>query len=189
MDYPIRGFVRPGFERVREVFERNFTDDVDVGASFCVVQDGELLVDLWGGYQDRAGTKTWNQDTLVNLYSTTKGLGAAAFAWVVEKAAVRYDDEVRRFWPELIAAKDGLTIGQLLSHQGGICGVDTTISVEDLYDWGKMIDLLQRQQPYWTPGTAAGYHAINWGYLPGELTRRITGRTLGDIFQQEIAAK
>ena len=187
MDYPIHGFVRPGFEQVRDVFERNFTDDVDVGASFCVVQDGELLVDLWGGYQDRAGTKTWNQDTLVNLYSTTKGLGAAAFAWVIEKAGVRYDEKVRHYWPELIAAKDGLTIGQLLSHQGGICGVDTKISVEDLYDWDKMIDLMQRQQPYWTPGTAAGYHAINWGYLPGELAKRITGRSLGDIFQQEIA--
>ena len=187
MEHPIHGFVQPAFERVREVFERNFTHDVDVGASFCVVQDGELLVDLWGGHQDRACTRTWNADTIVNLYSTTKGLGAAAFAWVVEKAGIRYDDEVRRFWPELIAAKDGLTIGQLLSHQGGICGVDTRICVEDLYDWDKMIHLMERQQPYWTPGTAAGYHAINWGYLPGELTKRITGRTLGEILRQEIA--
>ena len=187
MEHPIHGYVQPGFERVRDVFERNFTEDVDVGASFAVVQDGHSLVDLWGGYLDRSCSRAWQEDTLVNLYSTTKGLGAAAFAWVVEKAGIRYDDEVRRFWPELTAAKDGLTIGQLLSHQGGICGVDAQVTVPDLYDWDRMIGLMERQTPYWTPGTAAGYHAINWGYLPGELARRITGRTLGDIFRREIA--
>lgn len=187
MEFPVSGTVRPGFERVREVFEKNFTDDVDVGAGFCVVQDGEVLVDLWGGYADRGCTTPWREDTLVNVYSTTKGLGAIAFAWVVEHAGISYDDPVKKYWPELRAGRDGLTVGQLLSHQGGICGVDTPIGVSDLYDWDRMIDLLSRQEPFWTPGTAAGYHAINWGYLPGEITRRVTGRTLGEIFATEIA--
>jgi CubicO group peptidase (beta-lactamase class C family) len=187
MEFPIHGTVRPGLEAVRDVFEKNFTADADVGAGFCVVQDGELLVDLWGGFRDRSCETPWTEDTLVNVYSTSKGLGAIAFAWVVEHADLSYDDPVSRYWPELKAAKDGLTIGQLLSHQAGIPGVSTKISAADLYDWAKMIDLLSRQEPFWTPGTAAGYHAINWGYLPGEITRRVTGRTLGEIFNTEIA--
>ncbi|MCP5179582.1 MAG: beta-lactamase family protein [Pseudomonadales bacterium] len=188
METAVHGTCRPGFERVRDVFARNFTEDADVGAAFCVVRDGETLVDLWGGFRERACTTPWEADTLVNLYSTTKGLGAIAFAWVVDNSALSYDDEVRRYWPELTAARDGLTIAQLLSHQGGICGVDEKITAADLYDWPRMIGLLEKQTPYWTPGTAAGYHAINWGYLPGEITRRVTGRTLGEIFRTEIAA-
>jgi len=187
MEFPVHGTVRPGLEAVREVFVKNFTADVDVGAGICVVQDGELLVDLWGGFKDRGCETPWMEDTLVNVYSTSKGLGAIAFAWVVEHAGVSYDDPVSKYWPELKAAKGGLTIGQLLSHQGGIPGVSDKVSVADLYDWEKMIDLLSRQEPFWTPGTAAGYHAINWGYLPGEIARRVTGRTLGEIFNTEIA--
>ena len=188
MHFPTQGQTHPQFEPVREVFQANFTEDADVGASFAVVRNGELIVDLWGGYLDRDCTTPWTERSLVNLYSTTKGLAALAIAWVVEHTDLGYEDEVLRYWPELKAARDGLTVGQLLSHQGGLCGVDTPVTVEDLYDWSRMTELLADQEPHWPPGTAAGYHAIVWGYLGGELVRRITGRTLGEVFREEIAA-
>ena len=186
-DYPIAGFTAPGFEAVRDVFAQNFIDDIEVGASFCALLDGETVVDLWGGYSDRACTKPWTADTLVNVYSTTKGLASIAFATVVEDGLVDYDAPVSRYWPELRAGRGGLTVGQLLSHQGGICGVRERISVEDLYDWRGMIARLENEEPFWEPGTAAGYHAVVWGYLPGELALRATGKSLGAILRERIA--
>lgn len=187
MDYPIHGEVRPGFEPVRDVFARNFTDDVEVGASVCILHRGETVVDLWGGYRDAGGTIPWTRDTLVNVYSTTKGIAAIAFATLVEEGLVSYTDPVRDYWPELLAGRDGLTVGDLLAHMGGLCGVDEPLTVEDLYDWQKMIGLLERQAPHWSPGSAAGYHAVVWGYLPGELAVRLTGKTLGTLVRERLA--
>jgi len=187
MDYPIHGSVRPGFEPVREVFERNFTDDVEVGASLCVVRGGETVVDLWGGYRDVEGSEAWAEDTLVNVYSTTKGIAAIAFATLVDEGLLRYTDPVSDYWPELRAARAGLTVGDLLAHMGGLCGVDEPLSAADLYDWPKMIKLLEQQEPHWPPGTAAGYHAVVWGYLPGELALRVSGRTLGALVRERLA--
>ena len=186
MDYPIAGVTAPGFERVREVFEKNFTDDVEVGAGFCAIHSGRIVVDLWGGYHDQAGQTAWTPDTLVNVYSTTKGLAALAFATVVEDGLIDYEAPVAEYWPELKAAANGLTVAELLSHQGGLCGVSETISVADLYDWEKMCHLLEQQEPFWPPGSAAGYHAILWGYLPGELARRTTGKRLGELLRERI---
>lgn len=187
IDYPVSGFVAPGFERVREVFESNFVDDVEVGASFCVIRDSEPLVDLWGGYRDPAGREPWQSDTLVNVYSTTKGVAALAFATLVEDGLIGFEDPVSAYWPELKAGRDGLTVAQLLSHQGGLCGVDQALSVSDLLDWQRMVNLLAAQEPYWKPGTDAGYHAVTWGYLPGELCRRITGDSLGARLAERIS--
>jgi len=186
-EFPIHGFVAPGFEWVREVFERNFTDDIEVGASFCAVRDGETIVDLWGGWTDRAHTRPWREDTLVNVYSTTKGLASIAFATLVDAGLIDYDAPVADVWPELRAARDGLTVGQLLSHQAGVCGLREPVSVEDLYDWPRMIERIEGEAPHWPPGTAAGYHAVLWGYLPGELARRVTGETLGTILRERVA--
>lgn len=187
MDYPISGHVAPGFERVRDVFAANFSDDVEVGAGFAVFRGGEPLVDLWGGFVDAEGSGPWEADTLVNVYSTTKGAAALAFALLVEDGLISYEDAVARHWPELLAGRNGLTVGQLLAHQGGLCGVSETITVEDLYDFDAMVRRLEAQTPYWEPGTAAGYHAIVWGYLPGELTRRLTGATLGRLLAERLA--
>lgn len=187
MQFPIGGRVAPGFENVQRTFEANFHEDIEVGASFCVVANGEVVVDLWGGFQDRGMTKPWAADTLVNVYSTTKGVASIAFADVVEAAGLSYDAPVTDIWPQLTAAKGGLTIGQLLSHQGGVCGVSPEITVGDLYDWNKVCALLEAQVPFWTPGEAAGYHAILWGYLPGELVKRVTGDTLGAWLHDRIA--
>jgi CubicO group peptidase (beta-lactamase class C family) len=186
-DYPIHGTVAPGFERVREVFERNFTDDIEVGAGICAIVDDDVVVELWGGFQDRAGTRPWQRNTLVNVYSTTKGVASIAFAVLVEDGLIRYEDAVRDYWPELVAARDGLTVGQLLSHQAGIPGLRRRVTVEDLYDWPGMIEWISAEEPQWQPGTAAGYHAVLWGYFPGELALRVAGRSLGSILAERIA--
>jgi CubicO group peptidase (beta-lactamase class C family) len=185
--FPIHGTVTAGFERVREVFERNFTDDIEVGAGVCAILDGETVVDLWGGFQDRAGTRPWQRDTLVNVYSTTKGVASIAFAALVEDGLIDYADAVRDYWPELVAAHTGLTVGQLLAHRAGLCGLRSRVTVEDLYDWPQMIARISAEQPHWPPGTAAGYHAVLWGYFPGELALRVTGQSLGTILAGRIA--
>ncbi len=185
-DFPIHGFVKPGFESIRDVFEANF-DDIEVGASFCVVLDDEVVVDLWGGYRDREMTEPWEKDTLVNVYSTTKGIAATVVATIVEEGKLDYDAPVVNYWPEFFAARSGLTVGQFLSHQSGVCGLRQKVTVEDLYDWSKMTRLMASEDPHWEPGTAAGYHAVLWGFLAGELAIRTTGKNLGALLRERIA--
>ena len=185
--FPIHGTAASGFERVRDVFERNFVDDIEVGASFCAIVDGETVVDLWGGYQDRACTRPWNENTLVNVYSTTKGIASIAFAALVEDGLIDYDAKVAEYWSEFRAGRNGLTVGQLLSHQSGVCGLREKVTIADLYDWQRMIARIAAEEPFWDPGTAAGYHAVLWGYLPGELALRATGESLGTLLATRIA--
>lgn len=187
VDFPVHGTTAPGFERVHDVFERNFTQDIEVGASFSAVVGGETVVDLWGGYQDRDCSRPWLADTLVNVYSTTKGVASATLATVVEDGALDYDAPVKNYWPEFRAGANGLTVGQFLSHQSGVCGLREPVTVADLYDWTRMTERIAAEEPHWEPGTAAGYHAILWGYLSGELVRRITGKSLGQLLRERIA--
>ena len=133
LEVEIHGEVAPGFEKVREVFEANW-NGIEVGASYAVVYKGETVVDLWGGYQDRDHTRIWEKDTLVNVYSTTKGMGSLAVAILAEEGKIDYDAVVVDYWPEFGAeGKDKVTVAQLLSHQAGVCGVNERITVEDLY--------------------------------------------------------
>jgi len=186
-EFPTHGYVAPGFEEVREVFQANFDDDIDVGAAFCVEQHGEKLIDLWGGYRDRDCTMAWHGDTLVNLYSTTKGIASAVLAWLVEQGKLDYDAEVRAYWPELKAAANGLKVGQLLSHQAGLCGLQQKLAVEDLYHHATIADLLAQADPLWEPGSATGYHAVTWGFLAQELSLRVSGRTLGELLKRHFS--
>jgi CubicO group peptidase (beta-lactamase class C family) len=186
-DFPIHGYVAAGFERVREVFARNFSDDIEVGASVCAVHDGETVVDLWGGFADLACTRPWREDTLVNVYSTTKGLASIAFATLVDDGLIDYEAPVANYWPELRAGRTGLTVGQLLSHQGGVCGLRERVTIAELYDWPRMVARIEAEEPHWTPGKGAGYHAVLWGFLAGELALRASGRTLGTILRERIA--
>lgn len=183
----IKGEVESGFSAVRDTFAELW-DDIEVGASCCVYLRGAKVVDIWGGYTDREMTIPWQRDTLVNVYSTTKGLASLAIAILYDEGVVDYQERVCTYWPEFGAeGKQHVTVAQLLSHQAGLCGVDTKLTVADLYDWDKMVNLLAAQKPLWEPGTAAGYHAVTWGYFPGELVRRITGRTLGQYFREKVA--
>lgn len=187
-EFPVHGSIASGFEPVRQVFERNFTHDIEVGAGFCAFVGDTCVVDLWGGFVDRELTTPWQQDTLVNVYSTTKGLASLAFAQLVEAGHLRYEDEVKRYWPEMRAAADGLTIGQLLSHQSGVPGCRDPIAVQELYDFDALCGRFAEEEPFWQPGTAAGYHAMNWGYLAGILTRRAADAPLGRWFNEETSA-
>ena len=187
VDFAIRGDVAPGFDAVAEVFERNFTEDIEVGASFCAVVDGVTVVDLWGGYRNQDCTVPWESDTLVNVYSTTKGIAASVVATLVEQGLLDYEEPVANYWPEFRAGEDGLTVGQFLSHQSGVCGLRETVTIEDLYSWDDMTRRIAAEIPHWEPGTAAGYHAILWGFLAGELALRVTGKTLGMLLLERVA--
>jgi CubicO group peptidase (beta-lactamase class C family) len=187
MDVEIHGRIEPGFEKVKTAFKANW-EGYELGASFSVVHKGKTVVDIWGGFLDTEFKKPWQEDTLVNVYSTTKGMGSLAAAILADEGKLNYGAPVVDYWPEFGAqGKDKITIAQLFSHQAGLCGVSQKLSIEDLYDWEKMIRLLAAQKPYWEPGTACGYHAVTWGYFPGEIIRRITGKTLGAFFQERVA--
>lgn len=187
MEVEIHGEVAPGFEPVKKVFA-DLWNEVEIGASFCAFHRGKKVVDIWGGYVDADMTRPWERDTLVNVYSTTKGLASLALAILYDEGKIDYDEKVVAYWPEFGAeGKQDVTVAQLVSHQAGLCGVDTKLEVEDLYDWEKMVNLLAAQKPWWPPGTAAGYHAVTWGYFPGELIRRITGKSLGRYFREKVA--
>jgi CubicO group peptidase (beta-lactamase class C family) len=183
----IEGFVAPGWQRVREAFAANFAAGREAGASYAVVRDGTLVVDLWGGFRDRARTRPWTRDTLVNVYSTTKGLAALCVALLVDRGELSYEQTVASVWPEFATAGKGtLTIAQLLSHQGGLSGLREPIALTDYADPAKIARLLAGQAPFFAPGQS-GYHAITYGFLAGELVRRTTGKTLGAFFAEEIA--
>lgn len=188
MNVDVQGTIAPGFEKVREVFAENW-QGIEVGACLSVFLEGEKIIDLWGGFRDQACTEKWREDTLVNVYSTTKGLASIAVARLADQGLLDYDAPIVDYWPEFGAQGKGqLSVAQVLSHLGGVCGVDEKIEVADLYDWKKMTRLLAAQKPLWDLGTEAGYHAVTWGYIPGELCLRITGKSLGTYFRDEIAA-
>lgn len=194
MKQPIvaHGHVAPGFEAVRAAFLRNFDDDTEcpeVGAAVAVTHRGELVVDLYAGFADAARTRPWRADTIVNTYSTTKGVTALCISLLESRGEIDYATPVAHYWPEFAAeGKGAVTVGMLLSHQGGLSGVRTPLTIESLFDWNLMIELLAAAPPLWQPGTVAGYHAITWGFLAGELVRRVTGGThLRDFLQSELA--
>lgn len=188
MQVELSGTVAPGFEAVREAFAANWAD-VEVGASVCVVRGDETLVDLWGGWADREQTRPWQSDTLVNVYSSTKGLATLAIARLHDEGKIEYEAPVADYWPEFAAAgKSAVTVAELLAHKAGLCGVDQKLAIDDLYNWDKMTRLLAAQAPLWPLGSGSGYHAVTWGYLPGELVRRITGLTLGQYARAQLTA-
>lgn len=188
---PVHGTVAPGFERVREAFAANFTrgdDYEEVGAALAVFRAGKPVVGLWGGNADAARTRPWRQDTLVNVYSTSKGITALAVALLVQDGRLRYDDPVVKHWPEFGAAgKDTISVAQLLSHEGGLPGFAEPTSPDDLYDWAARTAALARQAPMWAPGAKTSYHAMTWGFLAGELARRAGGMTVGRLIAQRLA--
>jgi len=184
----IDGKCSPRFARVRDAFAANFSERGDVGAAFAIVQDGELLVDLWGGHADKARHHPWMPDTLSNVWSTTKGVAAICFAMLVDRGLIRYDDPVARHWPEFAAnGKEKVTIGQLLSHQAGLCGFAEPVTIELIYDQPRAEALLAAQAPLWPPGEQSGYHAVTIGVLANGLFRRVEGRTLATFVREELS--
>lgn len=183
----VSGFCKEGFEPVREVFAKNL-DAVDVGASVAVTVDGEFVVDLWGGYADAEKTRPWQEDTIVNVYSSTKTMAALCALMLADRGELDTDAPVKQYWPEFAAGgKDGVLVRHLLGHTAGLSGFEGGVSAEQLYDWDGICSLLASQEPWWEPGSASGYHALTQGYLVGEVVRRITGKSLGTFFREEVA--
>lgn len=184
----VGGFARDPFERVRALFEENLAWGDDLGAAFCATIDGEIVVDLWGGWADEARTRAWSRDTIVNVYSTTKTMAALTALLVADHGGLDFDQPVARYWPAFAAAgKSQIPVRQLMSHSAGLSGWREPMAVCDLYDWERATGLLAAQAPYWAPGSAPGYHGLTQGYLIGEVVRRTTGRSLGTLFREEIA--
>jgi len=188
VDVVVEGRVAPGFERVVEAFERGFADHGEVGASLAAVVDGRTVVDVWAGWTDRARTTPWQPDTIVNLYSSTKGFVAAAAAILADRGLLDVDAPVTRYWPEFgQAGKETIPVRWLLSHQAGLPVIDEPLPPGGALDWTTMIHALERQRPSWEPGTAMGYHALTFGWLVGEVVRRITGQSIGGFVRDAIA--
>ncbi len=187
-DGTTQGFTHDRFAPVRAAFEANLASGADVGASCCITVEGETVVDLWGGYADEARTRPWQKDTIVNVYSTTKTMMALTALLLADRGELDFDAPVARYWPEFAAnGKAGVKVSHLMSHSSGLSGWKEPITEQDLYDWDKATALLAAQAPFWEPGTASGYHGMTQGFLVGEVVRRITGRTIGTVFRQEIA--
>jgi CubicO group peptidase (beta-lactamase class C family) len=184
----IHGTCHDDFVPVREAFEKNFSERGDLGASVAVSYQGEVVVDLWGGHRDREATQPWEEDTIVNVYSSTKTMAALCLLVLADRGEVDLYEKVANYWPEFAQnGKDTVEVRHFLSHSAGLAGMDDAMTAEDAYDWDKMIAALERQAPWWEPGTASGYHALTQGYLIGEVVRRVTGQSLGAFFRAEIA--
>ena len=184
----INGTVAPGFKRVRDAFVANFEERGEVGAAFSLYHRGERVVDLWGGVADPATGQAWAESTLQSVASTTKGATAICALLLVERGQLDVDAPVARYWPEFAAAgKQDVPVRWLLTHQVGLPLFDHPLTVEEALTWDPAIAALAAQRPVWEPGTAHGYHAITYGWLVGEVVRRITGRSLGTFFAENVA--
>ncbi|MFG3112996.1 serine hydrolase domain-containing protein [Streptomyces sp. NPDC048197] len=184
----INGEVAAGFEPVREAFAANFDHHGDIGAAVCVYKDSWPVVDLWGGMADPATGRPWERDTLQLVYSATKGATATAAHLLVQRGALDLDAPVAKYWPEFaVNGKAEIPVRWLLSHQAGLVALDQPVPLADALAWQPMADALAAQRPLWTPGTAHGYHGRTWGWLVGEVIRRVSGRTPGRFFAEEVA--
>lgn len=186
--FPISGFAAPGFEPVLEAFEANFDEDQELGAGFAAYLDGELIVNLHGGFADRKKQMAWDERTIVPVFSTTKPIASLVLARVIDALPAGYETPVADVWPEFAAnGKGAVTIAQLVSHQAGLPGFQDAVDPALWLDPAACADALAGLAPLWPPGTAHGYHPLSWGYLIGAVVQRIDGRSLGTILREEIA--
>jgi len=184
----IDGRVEPGYEGVRDAFAANFVERGDQGAAFCLYKDGVPVVDLWGGTADRRTGLAYGPGTLQLVFSTTKGATAVCANLLMERGLLDPSAPVTEYWPEFGAeGKAGLPVEWLLTHQAGLPAVDVTLTLPEALAWDPMVAALAAQRPLWEPGTAHGYHALTYGWLVGEVVRRVTGKSLGAFFAEEVA--
>jgi CubicO group peptidase (beta-lactamase class C family) len=176
------------FERVRQAFNENFERRGEIGAAVAVTVGGRPVVDLWGGHANAARSRQWQRDTIVNVWSTTKGLCALCAHQLADQGKLDFEAPVANYWPEFGAAgKARMPVKYLLNHRAGLAAIRAPLKHEDLFNWEKVTSELARQEPWWEPGSKHGYHAITFGWLVGEVVRRISGKSLGTYFRDEIA--
>jgi len=188
-DPGIRGLCPPRFAAVREAFSANFTEGRELGARFALAIRGEIVVDLMGGWTDRDQTTPFGEDTLTPIFSTTKAAASLMIARLVDQGRLTYQTRVADLWPAFAAAgKEALTVEQVLSHQAGLPGLEGPMAPADWYDWDGVCARLAAMAPLWPPGSASGYHPVTFGYLAGEIFRRVDGRTIGTALREDVAA-
>ncbi len=184
----IHGHCDSAFDRVKDAFIENFRERREVGASAAVTIDQRMVVDLWAGLARRDPQSPWTRDTIVNVYSASKGIAALCAHRLVDQGKLDLDAPIARYWPEFAqAGKSELPVHLVLSHRAGLPAIKQPLPSEALYDWDLMTTALAAQAPWWPPGSKHGYHALTFGYLVGELVRRITGKSLGTYLREEFA--
>ncbi|MEU8946637.1 serine hydrolase domain-containing protein [Streptomyces sp. NPDC048489] len=183
----VHGHCDGRFSAVRAAFEENFRDRGELGAAVSVTLDGETVVDLWGGWADAGGTRPWERETLVNVWSTSKGPTALCAHILADRGLLDLDAPVAAYWPEFAAAgKEAVLVRHLLSHRAGLAGLREPHTFEQLCDWELTVDRLAAQEPWWEPGTRSGYHALTFGHLVGEVVRRVSGLLPGAFLEREV---
>ena len=184
----VEGTVEPGYEGVRDAFAENFSSHGDVGAAFCLYVKGRKVVDIWGGLADLKTGRKWDEDTLALVYSTSKGVSAICAHLLAQRGQLDLDVPVIDYWPEFgQAGKSQIPVRWLLSHRAGLPVIDRHLTPAEALAWGPAVDALAAQAPVWEPGTKHGYHALTYGWLVGEVIRRATGRTLGEVLAEEAS--
>jgi CubicO group peptidase (beta-lactamase class C family) len=184
----IHGWTAPGFEGVRDVFRANFDKGAEVGAAFAAYHRGTKVVDLWGGIADPDTGRPWEEDTIILVFSTTKGMTAVCANMLAQEGLLDTDAPVVTYWPEFGRnGKEDIPVSYLLSHQAGLAWVDGDMTLEEMLSWEPVIEALQDQHPHWEPGAEHGYHATTYGWLVGEVIRRVAGRSVGTYLREEIA--
>ncbi len=185
----INGTCAPRYAQLRTEFERNFAERGEVGAGVCVYQDGEKVVDLWGGYKDLARTQPWEKDTIVIMNSVAKSMCALCTHILIDRGLIDFDAPVARYWPEFAqAGKQGVLVRHVLSHTCGVIFCDHA-PPGSWFDWGTHIRAMEKQEPAWEPGSKGAYNSINIGFILGEIVRRVTGKTVGTFLREEVTAK
>jgi len=185
---PVNGSCAAGFERVRDAFTSNFTDGDDVGAAVAVWVEDDLVVNLWGGFADAAGLRPWRENTLTSVYSGSKGLTSTCVHLLADRGKLDLHAPVALYWPEFgQAGKQDITIAMVLGHRSGVIGPRTRLHWADAADWNAVCAHIAAAEPWWEPGTAQGYHMVTFGFILGELIRRVSGRTVGQYLRTEVA--
>jgi len=188
IESPVAGFVESGFEPVRDAFVANFDRQGEVGAAFCVHRHGRVVVDLWGGVTELGGANPYTGDTLQMVMSTTKGVVAIAAHILAEEGKLDFDAPVSEYWPEFAAEGKGkIPVRWLFSHRAGLAAIDRPLNLDDVLAWDPVVAALAAQRPNWEPGSAHGYHAITYGWLAGEVLKRITGVSVGKVVADRLA--
>ncbi len=184
----IHGFCDEKFAAVRERFEKNFAEKGEVGACVAATVEGEIVIDLWGGHRDVAQNLAWEENTIINVYSTTKTMAAMCALLLADRGLLDFNAPVSQYWPEYAQnGKERTQVRHLMSHSAGLSGMDEPMQGDAFYHWDNVVCALAAQAPWWEPGTASGYHAMTQGHLIGEVVRRITGQSIGEFFQSDIA--
>ena len=185
---PIKGSCHEEFQEVAEIFAKNFDKYGEIGSSVCVVVDGEITVDLWAGHKNEERTDEWDENTLSVAFSSTKAALALCAHLLIDRGQLNVKEKVTKYWPEYgKKGKEDTTVEMILNHSAGLPALRTSVQEGGFFDWNYMVELLENEEPFWIPGEETGYHMITTGWLIGELVRRVSGKSLGKFFNDEVS--